>query len=148
MGSYDSETIHFDRSVGYLSKRIYQLSLAGLEKAFVGENISYRQWVALVSIRYGRGANCTNLARALAHDSGATTRLIDTLEKRELVVRQRDLDDRRVVNLVLTEAGRMLAEQCMVRVADVWSGWLAEWDQADVAQLIHYLQRLRQTLEA
>ncbi len=147
MASYDLATFTPDISVGYLSKRIYQSSLAGLEKAFVGENISFLQWAALVSILYGRGSTCKDLAHDILHDRGATTRLIDTLEERQLVVRERNAGDRRVVDLALTETGRALAERCTMRVVNLWNDWLAEWDQADVAQLIGYLQRLRKTLE-
>ena len=148
MTSYDPATFNPDISVGYLSKRILQTPLIGLEPAFAGENISYLQWAALVSVLYGRAATCKDLARELAHDRGATTRLIDTLEERHWAVRRRDPDDRRIVNLELTEAGRAVGERCMIRVVDLWNGWLADWDPADVAKLIGYLQRLRQTLEA
>jgi DNA-binding MarR family transcriptional regulator len=144
---YDPATFSPDVSVGYLSKRIYQLSLVRLDQAFEGENISYLQWAALASILDGRGATCKDLAHDLGHDRGATTRLIDTLEERQLALRERDPDDRRIVNLIITETGRALAERCMARVVDLWNGWLADWKPADVAQLIGYLQRLRLTLE-
>jgi DNA-binding MarR family transcriptional regulator len=147
MASYDPATFNPDMSVGYLAKRIFQTSLVGLEPAFVDEDVSYLQWSALVSILYGRGHTCKDLAHDLVHDRGATTRLIDTLEERRLVERQRDPVDRRIVNLELTEAGRALAERCMIRVVDLWNGWLADWDPADIAQLIGYLQRVRRTLE-
>ena len=148
MASYDKASFYPDISVGYLAKRVYQASLTGLENAFEGEDISFLQWTALVSILYGRAATCKDLARDLAHDRGATTRLIDTLETRQLVERRRATADRRVVNLTLTDAGSTLAKHCTARVVDLWNGWLAEWKPADVAQLINYLQLLRGTLEA
>ena len=147
MRKYDAATFHPDVSVGYLAKRIHQMSLAGLERVFVDDAITYLQWAALVSIHYGRGATCKALAGELAHDRGATTRLVDSLERRSLVVRERDADDRRSVNLALTEEGEAIAQRCLGRVVDLWNDWLADWDAADVAQLISLLQRLRATLE-
>ena len=89
MAHYDLATFDLDRSVGYLAKSVHQLSLAGLEQAFVDTDISYLQWAALVSILCGRGATCKTLAHELAHDRGATTRLLDGLEERQLVIRER-----------------------------------------------------------
>jgi DNA-binding MarR family transcriptional regulator len=147
MPFYDLPTFNPDVSVGYLAKRIHQSSMIGLEQAFAGEDISYLQWAALVSILYGRGSTCKALARDIAHDRGATTRLLDTLEELRLVVRERDPNDRRIINLTLTETGEATARRCLARVVDLWNAWLADWDAADVAQLILYLQRLRKTLE-
>jgi len=147
MPVFDSETFNPDISVGYLTKRIHQMSVSGLDRAFAGEDVTYLQWTALVSIHYGRGATCKALAHEIAHDRGATTRLLDTLEKRHLVVRQRDPDDRRIVNLALTGEGEAIARRCLMRVVDLWNGWLADWEPNDVVQLIGYLQRLRTTLE-
>jgi len=149
MAAYDSSTFNPDISVGYLAKRVHQASRVGLEPAFAGEDIGYVQWAALVSIWYGgRGTTCKAVARDLAYDRGATTRLLDTLEERGLIERERDPEDRRSINLTLTAAGHAIAERCMIRVVDLWNGWLAGWDQADVARLIGYLQRLRGELEA
>jgi len=147
MTIFDTATYNPDLSVGYLTKRIHYMAGSGLERVFVSEDISYLQWSALVSIHYGRGATCKALAHEIAHDRGATTRLLDTLEARQLVVRDRDPADRRVINLALTAEGEAIARRCLTRVVDLWNGWLADWEPADVAQLINYLQRLRTTLE-
>lgn len=148
MTIFDADTYNPDISVGYLTKRIHQMAGSGLERVFADEDITYLQWSALVSIHYGRGATCKALAHEIAHDRGATTRLLDTLEKRLLVVRDRDPDDRRVVNLTLTAEGEAVARRCLHRVVDLWNGWLAGWEPADVAQLVSLLQRLRATLES
>ncbi|MEO7170922.1 MAG: MarR family winged helix-turn-helix transcriptional regulator [Sphingomonas sp.] len=148
MPVYTREEFNPDVSVGYLTKRIYQSALVGLEPIFVEEGISHLQWSALVSIWYDRGPNCRALAQDLGHDKGATTRLVDTLEERGFVARDRDADDRRVVNLVLTDKGRDIAERCMHGVVDRWNGWLDGWSTEDAGQFINHLQRLRTSLEA
>lgn len=144
---YTAENYSPDISVGYLAKQVYQITLKGLEPAFVGEDVSYLQWSALVSILYGRGLTCRALAHDLGHDKGATTRLIDTLEERGLVIRDRDAEDRRVINLRVTVQGEEIARRCMLRVLTLWNGWLADWSPDDATRLIGYLQRLRTSLE-
>ncbi len=148
MPIYKPETFTPDISVGYLAKRIFQTTLKGLEPAFAGEDISYLQWSALISVWYGRGKTCRALAHEIGHDKGATTRLLDGLEERGLLVRDRNSGDRRVINLALTEEGQALADRCMRRIVALWNGWLADWSPEDAARLISDLQRLHATLEA
>ena len=50
------------------------------------------------------------LCRHLSLDSGAMTRMLDRLEQKKLLVRQRSEADRRQVRLVLTEDGQALAD--------------------------------------
>lgn len=147
MPIYDLKTFAPDVSIGYLAKRIHQSAMIGLERTFADEEVSYLQWAALVSVLYGRGSTCKALALDIAHDRGATTRLLDVLEERRLVVRERDPDDRRIVNLALTEEGEAIARRCLTRVVDLWNGWLTGWEPAEADQLIRCLQRLRTTLE-
>ncbi|WP_273826346.1 MULTISPECIES: MarR family winged helix-turn-helix transcriptional regulator [Pseudomonas] len=51
------------------------------------------------------------LCRHLSIDSGSMTRMLDRLEQKELLVRQRSEGDRRQVRLVLTEQGQALADR-------------------------------------
>lgn len=148
MAVYTHEEFNPDVSVGYLTKRIYQTTLVGLEPIFAAEGITHLQWSALVSIWYGRGLTCRALAHDLGHDKGATTRLVDSLEERGFIARARDEDDRRVINLVLSEEGQGVAHRCMHGVVNLWNGWLADWAPEDAARFIAYLQRLRTSLEA
>lgn len=50
------------------------------------------------------------LCRHLSLDSGAMTRMLDRLEQKNLLVRQRSEADRRQVRLVLTDDGQALAD--------------------------------------
>jgi MarR family transcriptional regulator, 2-MHQ and catechol-resistance regulon repressor len=53
----------------------------------------------------------TELGRKLLRSGGNVTTVIDNLERRGLVERQRNPDDRRVVTVTLTGTGRELIEQ-------------------------------------
>ena len=58
------------------------------------------------------------LCRYLSLDSGSMTRMLDRLEQKGFLARQRSVDDRRQVLLVLTEAGQALADRLPVIGAD------------------------------
>ena len=51
------------------------------------------------------------LCRHLCIDSGSMTRMLDRLEQKELIVRNRCADDRRQVRLALTADGQRLADR-------------------------------------
>ncbi len=57
MPVYTHDEFNPDVSVGYLTKRIYQAALVGMEPVFAAENISHLQWSALMSIWFGRSAH-------------------------------------------------------------------------------------------
>lgn len=147
MGFYDESDFVPDISVGYLCKRVHQLAQLGLEPVFAAEGVNHVQWHALISIFFGRGTTSAALARDLNYDKGATTRLIDTLEKRGWVIRSREHDDRRLIALRLTPAGEEVAHRLRKRVLESWNTWLADWSHEDIAHTVAVLQRLRGTLE-
>jgi DNA-binding MarR family transcriptional regulator len=147
MAFYSAVDFQPDSSVGYLAKRVHQLAQVGLEPALAELGLTFIQWHALVSIYFGRGATPAALARDLAYDKGATTRLLDGLDARGWVTRERTPDDRRLVELTLTEAGEAIARQGRLRVIDAWNRWLADWSDDDAAAAVAVLQRLRDTLQ-
>ena len=147
MAIYSKADFGPDCSLGYLARRIHQIGQASLEPVFVDEGLTITQWSALVSIWTGRANTSADLARDLAHDKGATTRLVDTLEQRGWVTRARATDDRRVVNLEPTPDGEAVALRCRDRVIDFWNATLKDWDRAEVDTLIALMQKLRGTLD-
>lgn len=52
------------------------------------------------------GRTCGEIAERLVTRDPDVTRIVDRLEKRELVRRERDAEDRRVVRVFVTESGR------------------------------------------
>lgn len=148
MGFYSTTDFQPDSSVGYLARRVHQLTQAGLEPVFAAEGLTNIQWQALISIYFNRGETCAALARDLSYDKGATTRLLDVLEAKGWATRERGRDDRRLVGLTLTQAGEEVTQHVRVRVIEAWNGWLRDWPDADVEGALATLQRLRDTLTA
>ena len=146
MGFYSATDFQPDSSVGYLAKRVHQLARAGLEPVLAEEGLTFTQWHALVSIYFGRGATPIELARDLSYDKGATTRLLDVLEGRGWIERQRGRDDRRSIRLTLTATGEDVTRRGRLRVIEAWNGWLEDWPAAEVTAAVAMLQRLRDTL--
>jgi DNA-binding MarR family transcriptional regulator len=91
-----------------------------------------------------RGGNPTaaSLARDLNTDTGAMTRMLDRLEAKGLLARNRSATDRRVVMLTLTDQGRELTTQIPHHLARVYNNHLSGFSQEEFAQLKQMLRRI------
>ncbi|HEY0269494.1 MAG TPA: MarR family transcriptional regulator [Sphingomonas sp.] len=131
-----------NRAPGRMLRRIDRLMSSFVESRFESLDISFMQWIALKLIRDGTVTNAGELARDLTITTGATTRLIDVLEKRGLVERDRSKADRRVVHLAITPRGAEEVGTLHHHVVDAWNEVLAEFDQAEVDRTVESLVRL------
>ena len=131
-----------NRSPGRLLRRIDKLVTAHVESRFEGREMSFMQWVAVKVVRDGGARNAGELARELSITTGATTRMIDGLERRGLIERDRGAADRRVVQLAVTEAGRAMVADLQRHVVEAWNEVLAEFGQGEVDRLVADLVRL------
>lgn len=143
---YTPQYFEPDCSLGYLARRVHQIGSVALEPIFAGEGLTGPQWSALAQILFRNGATSAELARDMAHDKGAMTRLVDTLHANGWITRERCTEDRRAVKLALTAEGEAVAMRVRLRVIDCWNAWLADWDEGEVETMIAMMQKLRDTL--
>lgn len=139
---YSAETLRPDNSVGLLIKRVMQSVLLQIDRRLAPHDLTHAQWLPLYRLARGEAVTTAELARDQAQDPGAMTRAIDRLEAKGLVQRERSQQDRRVVVLELTEAGRAAARLVPPVLAEVLNAHLAGFSRAEWQQLIDLLQRM------
>lgn len=145
---YDIDSFDGCKSIGYLIRRCHAKMMPQVEAQFADAELTFSQWVVLMSLRDKAADTCADIARNMNHDTGAVTRLIDQLEKRGLVARARSTADRRVVHLKLLPAGKAMAKALTPRIVDFWNRVLADFSTADAANLLDLLTRLDRRLAA
>ena len=83
-----------------------------LQRAFDAElaavGASLPAWLVLLSVKTGAGANQRQLAEAAGIDAATLTHHLNALDKRGLLTRERDPDNRRVHRVTLTDDGEAL----------------------------------------
>lgn len=131
-----------DQSVGYLMRRALNSILAEGDRRLGPHDLTSAQWLPLFKLSVREGCTMASLARDLCTDPGAMTRAMDRLEAKGLIERQRSVEDRRVVNLVLTPEGRQLASKVPPMMAEVLNSHLKGFSQAEWQQLTDLLQRV------
>ncbi len=105
-----SKKIKADSSLHIVIGKASRLMSNRLGKNLSEFNVTSEQWSVLASLWKNDGQTQQELADAANKNKASITHLIDNLEKRNLVYRQSDEDDRRNNFILLTEEGKNLKE--------------------------------------
>ena len=144
---YRVEDFRGEICIGYLISRFYALNRSQLEAEFEGEDINFTQWRVLMCLRDGLAGTSADLSRELAHDKGSMTRLVDQLESRGMIRRQRDKNDRRLVFLRLTASGRAAVNRLIPKLVNYYNELLEGFSPQEVKHLTQLLTKLRGALK-
>jgi DNA-binding MarR family transcriptional regulator len=139
---YRTATYRARESVGYLLRRVHAIMHERMESALAGHDFTLMQWIVLLYLRDGIANTASDIAREFRHDSGALTRVIDQLERRELLTRRRSVTDRRVVELALTAKGSRTIEELLPVVVGQMNVALAPFSHAEFEQMRSLMERL------
>lgn len=116
---YDARNYVVAESVGNLMYQVVLSMRRDIERGMAAHGLTAAQWHPLWMLKLGKATTAQELACQLAVDAGAVTRLLDRLEAKGLVTRERSSSDRRVVRLSLTPQGEATIEQAPAVLAEV-----------------------------
>lgn len=131
-----------DESAAYLMRQILTLVMAQVDLALEPRDLTSAQWLPLLKLHMGHASTVAELARECKLDTGAMTRMLDRLETKGLIARVRSSEDRRVVNLELTPAGKATAKEIPAALCDVQNAFLEGFTVAEWQQLKDMLRRI------
>lgn len=118
MPHFDRERFSLQHSPGHLIALINQLKDRLLEQHLADHDVTAAQFKIVLLISQERARSSADLVRLLSLDSGAMTRMLDRLEQKGLLTRERSIEDRRQVRLTLTESGKALGVRVPQIAAD------------------------------
>ena len=87
------------------------------------------------------------LAAAAGLAPASATQMLDLLEKRGMVARERDPRDRRVVVVTLTPEGRRLTQDRRAEFRALWAEVMHDLDEEQLALGVDVLERVSRLLE-
>ena len=116
-----------------------------VEKLLRASDLSGTQYNVLRILRgAGRqGLTCGETAERMVTHDPDITRLLDRLEKRELIIRARDALDRRVVTTRITADGLRLLAGLDKPLAELHRGLFGHVSRQDLKKLSSLLERVR-----
>ncbi|MEM5339254.1 MarR family winged helix-turn-helix transcriptional regulator [Paraburkholderia azotifigens] len=141
MSHYSKEDFHLTDNVGFAISKARNLIVVQMDAAVKGLNVRAHHVGIFMSLLRGADTTPATLSRHLGIDTGLMTRTLDKLEALGMLTRTRNQDDRRVVNLGLTEAGREVALKIAEIAPDVLNARLQCFTQEEFDELRRLLSK-------
>ena len=129
-------------NVGQLMGRARASLLTSLDAELERFGLNGTQFAVLKHLGEGMARTAADLCRLHRYDTGAMTRILDRLEEKDLVRRERGREDRRVVFLRLAPTGRTLLPRLVAVGARVVEAHLAGFSGNEIEALKGYLHRM------
>jgi MarR family transcriptional regulator, multiple antibiotic resistance protein MarR len=128
--------------IGHLVARARSALLTGLDGELEPFGLTGAQFAVLKNIADGAATTAADLCRTMHYDTGSMTRMLDRLEEKSVLRRERCTEDRRVVYLRITDTGNDLLPQLRTAAINVLSRHLAGFSLAEVDTLKQFLVRM------
>ncbi|MGB8424045.1 MarR family winged helix-turn-helix transcriptional regulator [Paraburkholderia sp.] len=141
MKHYTPENFSLTQSVGFLLTKARNLITTEMDTALKDLDITGPQMGILLAMQRGLAATPFELSKMLSVDTGLMTRMLDKLETKGLLERSRSVDDRRVVNLVLTKKGEEIAAEIPSIAPEVLNVRLKKFTKAEFDELCRLLNK-------
>lgn len=150
---YSLETYEPRQGLGKLIGRVRAQLLSAIDTELTKDDflgpleVTAAQLIVIVSLA-GRecATSASELCKGISYDAGAMTRMLDRLEAKGLVRRTRSPDDRRLVNLELTQAGKAAYPRLREISMRVLNRSLGDFTRDEAKLLESLLQRLARNL--
>jgi DNA-binding MarR family transcriptional regulator len=150
---YSLETYEPKRGLGHIIGRVRAQLLAAIDAELARDEflapleVTSAQLIVIVNLA-GRecATSASELCKGISYDAGAMTRMLDRLEAKGLVRRTRSPDDRRLVNLELTQAGKAAYPRLREISMRVLNRSLRDFSQTEARSLEDLLLRLGNNL--
>lgn len=139
---YCAEGYKPEESVGYLMRQILSSVGQEVERELAHTELTNAQWIPLYKIYNGKCNTAAELARECNLDAGAMTRMLDRLEAKGLLRRERSASDRRVVTISLTQGGSAAAREIPKVLSRVQNAYLAGFTEPEFETLKIFLRRI------
>lgn len=108
---YSGHNYVIEESIGYLIKQAQLALHRTIDTKMAALDLTAMQWGPLLLIAYGKANTAVELSRCGGVETSTMTRMLDRLEGKGLLVRERSEIDRRVIYLELTKEGQHLASK-------------------------------------
>jgi MarR family transcriptional regulator, multiple antibiotic resistance protein MarR len=131
-----------EMSVGQLVARARTALLTSLDTELEPFGLTGAQFSVLKNIAEGTAETAADLCRTMHYDTGSMTRMLDRLEEKAVLRRERCTEDRRLVFLRMTTSGSALLPRLRAAAVRVLSRHLAGFSPAEVDNLKQYLERM------
>lgn len=128
--------------IGYLVTGVRTRMMQEMDACLNPFGLTGAQFIILRRIAEGVATTAAELCRVLEYDTGSMTRMLDRLEEKNVIIRERSSDDRRVVKIMLTTQGAEQYPKLKDEVGQALNRRFAPLSGEELKQLRSMLERL------
>jgi DNA-binding MarR family transcriptional regulator len=146
---YDSSSYQPRKGIGALLSRVRSEMLSALDRELAADKrlaaleLSAAQYIVIATLATGEERmSAADLCKGISYDAGAMTRMLDRLEAKSLISRERCTHDRRLTYLQLTDEGRAAFPRMREISLGVVNRLLHGFTKAEARQLEGLLTRM------
>lgn len=146
---YDLATYQPKKSVGALLSRVRVEMLAAIDADLTADKklgpleLSSAQFIIIANLAVAEEPqSASDLCKGISYDAGAMTRMLDRLESKGLIRRNRSAHDRRLMHLELTDEGRAAYPRMREISMAVANRFLRSFTKTEARQLEGMLSRM------
>ena len=137
-----------DNAIGFWIHRVYQATRNEMYRVFRehGEDITPEQWAVLIRLWERDGRAQSELSEATFRDAPTMSRIIDSMEARELLQRRPHPEDGRVRVVHLTRRGKGLEKKLVPLVETIVGKMVDGIDERALATTRNALRRMYENM--
>jgi DNA-binding MarR family transcriptional regulator len=144
MKHYTKDNFHPTTSVGFSLVKARNVVIGEMDAVLKDLDITAQQMGIILCVGRGIAATPFELSKMLEIDSGLMTRMLDKLEKQGLLARERSVEDRRSVNLGLTEQGVAVMKEIPKVAPEALNRRLKDFTQEEFLEFHRLLEKFLQ----
>ncbi|MAQ75967.1 MAG: MarR family transcriptional regulator [Aquimarina sp.] len=116
-----------------------------VQKAFSdnGLDLSKEQWSVLKRLHVNDGQSQNDLAFITHRDKASMTRLVNTMESKDLVIRKNDENDKRINRIFLTDFGKQVIQKVQPIMYDLIPAVQESLSEEEIENLIQTLKKVK-----
>ena len=136
------EILNLAENVSFLLGNTNLLKDRLLDQHLAEEDITAAQAKALFKMHFFNINRPSDICKSLGVDGGAITRMLDRLEKKELITRSPDPSDRRSLLIAVTDKGREVIDRAMPLAVNAQKELVSALTDDEIQQLKQTLRKI------
>jgi MarR family transcriptional regulator, organic hydroperoxide resistance regulator len=145
-GAGDEDTLPFEESVGYQIRQTHRLLQRYLQQKIEPHGVTPGMWYFLRALWHQDGLTQRELSLVVGTMEPTTLGAIKSMESKGLVRRSQNTQDRRKMNIFLTDHGRELQSKLMPLAREVVDDSVAGFSDRERKAFLEYLRAIQSNL--
>ncbi|MFB4213485.1 MarR family winged helix-turn-helix transcriptional regulator [Shouchella sp. JSM 1781072] len=134
----------FDESIGFMTAQTHRTMFRAFTAYLKTYGITPEQWTVIKRLHSHGDLPQKELAAVSEKDKATLTRIVDLLERKTIIVKRNNPEDKRSHYVSLTERGSTLYERILPGTEAFYQDIVADISESDLQTYVQTLKKIRQ----